>query len=472
MQTCSRTTSNVGACCIVCFVFAAPALNKRHRIALGIADALLAGARDADSARLRCEHALGSRARWIGRLAQQMAALPAEQWRDNTRAFLANAIEQSPHFAPGKARVRRLRLRAFPLTPPRMAPLPAALLDCVVPDLATPRDLAQWLDLAPAELEWLTGPLHRPLREAQNVQHYSYRWIAKRSGGARLLEIPKAQLRAIQQRVLRGLLEYVPPHDAAHGFRARHSCLSNAAPHVAQAVVMRMDLEDFFGSIGGGKVYALFSALGYPAATARALTRLTTCATPATTWSPQHFGGSGDSLRAPDWLARKRLAAPHLPQGAPTSPALANLCAFNFDVRVQALAEKFGVNYTRYADDLTFSGGADLARRSRTFEAHVGAIALDEGLRINHRKTRMLRAANRQQVTGIVVNRTPNLPRQQYDRLKAMLHNCARHGPATQTDSGIGVLRDHLAGHIAHLSAIHPVRGLRLKRLFDQVQWR
>ena len=344
-----------------------------------------------------------------------------------------------------------------------MAPLPAALIDCVVPNLPTPNDVARWLDLSVGELLWLTGPLEHPSHSGWHTTHYHTRWLRKRGGGVRLLEIPKTQLRAHQQRLLQGLLEYVPPHEAAHGFRTRHSCVTNARPHVGQAVVMRMDLEYFFGGIGGGKVYALFTTLGYPAAAARALTRLTTCTTPDST-----FDAKGSSV---SWLSRKRLQSPHLPQGAPTSAALANLCAFNFDVRVQALAETFGVRYTRYADDLTFSGEAALTLRAHALQAHVAAIALEESFRVNHHKTKVLPAATRQRVTGIVVNRTTNIALEDYDRVKATLHNCAKHGPATQCTSDVHTFRNHVSGHIAHISAIHPACGARLKQMFNQISW-
>jgi hypothetical protein len=191
------------------------------------------------------------------------------------------------------------------------------------------------------ELVWLTGRLEHPLDYELPTSHCSYRWLPKRTGGVRLLEIPKAHLRTIQRRLLHELLKYVPPHEAAHGFRGRHSCVTNARRHVGQSIILRMDLEEFFGSIGGGKVYNFFATLGFPACSARALTRLTTCATPSHVWSAALIQGIDGSPPVLDWHARKRLAAPHLPQGAPTSPALANLCAFNFDVRVQALADQF-----------------------------------------------------------------------------------------------------------------------------------
>ncbi len=442
-------------------------MHTRQRIALGLADALLCSARNVTAARLACERALDSRARWIGRLSREMVGHFAGEWRDTARHELARAIADSPSFDAAFRAKRAPRLRHYPLTPPQMAPLPRALLDCVVPGLPTPPAIARWLDLSVEELYWLTGPLAQPLRDGLQSVHYNHRWLAKRSGGMRLLEIPKAQLRSVQQRLLHGMLEYLPPHQAAHGFRQRHSCITNARLHVGQAVVLHMDLADFFSSIGGGRVYGFFAALGYPAAAARTLTRLTTTATPQRAWT----AASAQNTAPVDWLTRKRLAAPHLPQGAPTSPALANLCTFNFDVRVQALADRFGVRYTRYADDLTFSGGSELARRSLTFEAHVAAIALDEGFHINHRKTRLMRAATRQRVTGIIVNQTPNLPRAHYDRLKATLHNCLRHGPASQCPAGVGEFRDHLAGHIAHFTAIHPARGVRLKQMYDRINW-
>jgi RNA-directed DNA polymerase len=446
-------------------------LTARRNVALGLADAMLAGEPEQASACERCVDALGGCARWVAPLVREMVDRFAHGWRDAARRELADAIAASPTFERAWNGSRRPRLRSVPVTPPRMAPLPDALAGCVVPDLPTPADIARWLGLSIDELAWLTGPLGQPPREGAQALHYSYRWLPKRMGGVRLLETPKARLRAIQRRVLHRLLEYVPPHEAVHGFRPRHSCVTNARPHVGQAVVMRMDLADFFASVGGGRVYAFFISLGYPVAAARVFTRLTTTATTRQAWSAENLQGIAGERDLPDWQTRKRLASPHLPQGAPTSPMLANLCAFSFDMRVQALAETFGVQYTRYADDLTFSGGEVLARRSAVFEANVSAIALEEGFRVNHRKTRVMRAAVRQSVTGVVVNRTPNVPREQYDRLKATLHNCLQRGVATQCAADPGELRNRLAGHIAHLAAIHPVRAARLRGMFERIRW-
>src|SRR6185369_15556095 len=141
------------------------------------------------------------------------------------------------------------------------------------------------------------------------------------------------------------------------------------------------------------------------------------------------------------------------------------------DVRLQALAQSSGAHYRRYADDLAFSGGAALSRSSGRFVCLVAAIAQEEGFSVNFRKTRVMQKSIRQQVTGIVVNQKPNIRREDYDRLKATLHNCARFGPQSQNRNALRDYRAHLAGRIAHLGAINSQRGERLRVLFERIAW-
>jgi hypothetical protein len=162
---------------------------------------------------------------------------------------------------------------------------------------------------------------------------------------------------------------------------------------------------------------------------------------------------------------------PHLPQGAASSPALANLCAYRLDCRLAALARSAGAAYTRYADDLAFSGGPELERCARRFHVHVCRIALEEGFEVHTRKTRFMRQGVRQQLAGVVVNSRPNLRRADYDRLKAILHNCVRHGPQSQNRDGHSDFRAHLAGRVAYWRWLNPERGARLRALFDRVAW-
>jgi RNA-directed DNA polymerase len=160
------------------------------------------------------------------------------------------------------------------------------------------------------------------------------------------------------------------------------------------------------------------------------------------------------------WRLARRLAAPHLPQGAPTSPALANLAAFRLDRRLSGLAEAVGATYTRYADDLVLS----CDHRLRAPEAAIAAIAAEEGFRVNRAKTRVMSRAARQTVTGIVVNERLNVPRREYDRLKAILHRAAMDGPG-ELDAA------SLEGKIAWVESLNATRGRKLRAEFARIRW-
>lgn len=167
------------------------------------------------------------------------------------------------------------------------------------------------------------------------------------------------------------------------------------------------------------------------------------------------------------WRQVRRLASAHLPQGAPTSPALANLCAFRLDMRLAALAERFGARYSRYADDLVFSGPPALSTRFRTLHAWVAAIAQAEGFALHPNKTRRLPAHRQQRVTGLVVNLRPNLPRADYDRLRAELHRLARQSALAPVPAA---LRAPLQGRLAWaLRFVCASRAAKLTRLWQAI---
>jgi len=206
-------------------------------------------------------------------------------------------------------------------------------------------------------------------------------------------------------------------------------------------------------------VNAIFRAVGYPEEVARTLTALTTHAVPP------------DQLGDLPYDQRQRLKTPHLPQGAPTSPALANLVAFGLDVRLAALAKKLDGRYGRYADDLAFSGDASLARRADAVAMSMMRIAWDEGFEPNAKKTRVARRSQRQRLAGLVVNVRPTWPRRERERFEAILTNCVRHGPATQNRARIRDFRAHLAGRLAWLAHIDPKTAADLRPLFDAIEW-
>ncbi|MBI2479747.1 MAG: RNA-directed DNA polymerase, partial [Planctomycetia bacterium] len=160
----------------------------------------------------------------------------------------------------------------------------------------------------------------------------------------------------------------------------------------------------------------------------------------------------------------------HLPQGAPTSPAIANISLYKLDVRLTGLATACGATYSRYADDVAFSGDSEFTRCVDRLRHHIAAIIQEEGFHVNHRKTRIMRASTRQRIVGIVVNRHRNIARGDYDQLKAILHNCRKYGLQSQNLDRHSDYRAHLAGRVAFIEAVNPHRGQRLREILDQIQ--
>jgi hypothetical protein len=341
---------------------------------------------------------------------------------------------------------------------------PIAAIDSVT-------DLADRLELSDGQLAWLADvrSLERSVGQ-EKLRNYRYLVVPRRGGVPRVLEAPKARLKEVQRWILHEILERVPPHEAAQGFRRGRSVAGHARLHSGQAVVLRLDLKDFFASVTAGRVFGIFRTLGYAPSVAHVLTGLSTNAIPDAVWQAVPRAGDPSLIQPRFWLGRA-LATPHLPQGAPTSPALANLAAFRLDRRLTGLAGSAAVRYSRYADDLTFSGPWRLQRRRLRFEALVAEIARDEGFSINERKSALQSAGRRQSVCGIVVNVRPNVLRSEYDELKAILHNAARHGPTGQNRARIADFEAHLRGRIAWVASLNPARGEKLRRRFDEIRW-
>ncbi len=337
-----------------------------------------------------------------------------------------------------------------------------------LPAISTTGELATWLGLSVPRLEWFAD-LHdrNGKHESRKLWHYHYRPLAKRSGDIRLIEAPKEQLKEIQRRILAGILEKIPTHEAAHGFLRGRSIQSFATPHIGRRVVLRMDLKEFFPSILAARIEALFRTSGYPERVADLLAGLCTHCTSPDVWQDTGLVWDNDRMRA----AFHRYSRRHLPQGAPTSPTLANLCAYRLDCRVAGLAEAVGAIYTRYADDLVISGGRNLDRVVKRLGLHVAAIAIEEGFDVNYRKTRIMRESVSQRVAGIVVNERLNVRRQDYDRLKAILTNCVRHGTSGQNREQHDDFRAHLRGRISFVETVHAERGTRLRAIFDKIAW-
>jgi RNA-directed DNA polymerase len=257
-------------------------------------------------------------------------------------------------------------------------------------------ELAQRLKMTPQQLA--ATPL--------SYQHFN---IPKRHKGVRDILAPIAPLKAVQRQILRRVLGGLKTHPCATGFSRGHSIVSNALPHVGKAVVVRMDLKDFFPSTPAKRVNHYFRFVGWNEEAAELLTRLCT-----------HNGA--------------------LPQGAPTSPKLSNLLNQHLDARLSRLAEAFSASYTRYADDITYSLPQDNPTTVRSLVHFTAIIVREEGYRVHERsKLHVRRRGDCQVVTGLVVNDRVNLPRKTRRWLRAVEHH-------QKTGRKLSITADQLAG--------------------------
>ena len=434
--------------------------------ALALARAMLAGPPTAAGLAARMRACLNESADWQIDLAARVARWPGEHWRRLTVRSLADVIQRDTGFEHAWRTGARPRVQRYILRPgPGMQPLPLGLDHCRLPAWPDTPALARGLAITEAGLWRLSRSTAWQRRAPLVEQHHRYQLLPKRSGGWRLLEVPEPYLKTLQRRLLDELLDRVPTHAAACGSVRGRSLLDHARAHSGQAVVLRFDLQDFYSSVRAARVHALFSTLGYPWPVATALTALCTTATPEPVLRRLHENGGLS------WPQMQRLRDAHLAQGAPTSPALANLCAFRLDLRLDGLAFTLGARYTRYADDLVLSGGAHLQAARLRIEAWVARIARDEGFTLNHRKSRCLGAGRRHSVCHVVVNQHPNLPRPDFDRLKAVLHQCVRDGPSVHNRDGLPHWRQHLQGRVAWAAQLNPAKAQRLQQLFERIDW-
>lgn len=326
-----------------------------------------------------------------------------------------------------------------------------------VPSLTSPEELASWLALPLNRTLWFADG-RTEFRKKESARHYHYRWSPKRSRDFRLIEAPKSQLKRIQRDIADGIIANIPPHEAAHGFRAGRNIKSYVAPHTGKHFVMRMDLRDFFPTITRTRVAAIFRSAGYPEPVVGRLTDLATVRTPSKVL--QEYPGS----QPPN----AKFKTPHLPQGAPTSPSLANLAAYRLDCRLTGLANRFDANYTRYADDLLFSGDRTFAKDAKRFHVFALSIILDEGFQIHPRKTHRMQRGVRQTGAGLVLNQKANTRRADYERLKAILHNCAKHGVDSQNRERHEHFQLRLLGQVNFHAQINPKRGEKLRAAYER----
>lgn len=264
--------------------------------------------------------------------------------------------------------------------------------------------------------------------------------IPKKGGGTRLVSEPAFPLNMIQRRLLHRVFNKFPVTDNAHGFVRGRDIISNVSPHVGKHIIIKMDLEKFFDNIGAGLIYRLLERYGYRASV---------------------------TSRIVDLVTKDR----KLPQGAPTSPALSNATAQNLDHALTHFVKtNFNADYTRYADDLTFSGDKEFERKLPWFFAEVRTIIAKRGFIINEKKLRIIRISRKQKVTGIVANEKLSIDRKERDKLRALLHNAYKcRSLESQNREGRKDFEAHIRGKIQHIKHVSPPQGGKLEMMFNRV---
>ncbi len=322
-----------------------------------------------------------------------------------------------------------------------------------LPVLALPADVARALGITISRLRWLA--FHS---DAAERTHYIRFAVPKKSGGVRELSAPHRDLAAAQRWIFQNILQGLPTHPAAHGFVKGRSIRTNALPHVGRHVLVNADLKEFFPTITFHRVRGAFEHLGYSPAAATILALLVTESPRRTVEYAGRIFHVATGPRA-------------LPQGACTSPALSNLIARRLDSRLAGIAAKLSWQYTRYADDLSFSAEAEASPEKMTgyLLARIRHIVQDEGFSVNEKKTRVLKRSSAMAVTGVIVNRRPGVRRREVRRLRAILHNAKQHGFASQNRAHHPHFEAQVRGQIAFVQMINPDQGRRLRAGLDGI---
>lgn len=301
-------------------------------------------------------------------------------------------------------------------------------------------------------------------REVATRLPYTMFSIAKRSGGERQIWSPVPRLKHAQRWLLDNILNAMPIHGSAHGFVQGQSIATNAQIHTNSQLIIKLDIKDFFPSIHWRRVKGVFRQAGYAEQIATLLAMLCTEA-------PRQIVKQG---HANLYVA---LGERCLPQGAPTSPALTNIICLNLDRRLTGLADKHGLRYSRYADDLTFSlpnspttANNDPHLTQQLIPLLIGSVAKilqEEGFTIHPNKTRVFHRAGTQRVTGLVVNGEgePRVPRAIKRRLRATIHNLQQGKPLRKNES-FATLR----GYASWIAMTEPELGQTLLSTLKQLE--
>ena len=317
----------------------------------------------------------------------------------------------------------------------------------------------------------------RSIIERKDNESYRKFSIKKRSGGRRFIHVPTPQLMFVQRWINEHILKKVPVHQCSFAFNPGSSIVKCASRHTGARWLIKMDITGFFESISEIQVYRVFKELGYQPLVAFELARISTV----------HVLDLSPRLSDSTWKVKtintkipsyNSISLGYLPQGAPTSPILSNLVMREIDNRILSEAKNFGLTYTRYSDDLTFSTRrSNYGRKeARAFISLVSKILKSSGFQPQHRKTTIIPPGNRKIVLGLNVDGiNPKLRSEFKDKLRQHIYFLEKFGPVEHAktrkfDSVLG-MKSHIRGLIDYANMIDSKYANTLLVKFKKIKW-
>ena len=286
---------------------------------------------------------------------------------------------------------------------------------------------------------------YKPRKKRQGSIYENYHTIVIHHGRGhknRILNVPNAFLKLVQRRLLDNFLYQLKVSEYSTAYCKGKSLLDNASPHIGKECVLKLDISHFFDSIDDDKVFFVMKRLGLSITATVLFTHLCT------------YKGK-------------------LPQGTPTSPYIANLVMKQFDEKLGNWCSEHNITYTRYCDDMTFSGyKADI--HSAKVIGKVKRMLYRMGFTLNDKKTVFINSSQQQRVTGVVVNEKPTLSRSQKRTLRQEVYYCQKYGVADsikrkELDISPDKYLHSLLGRIAFALQIEPDNS-EMREYFETVK--
>ncbi|MCK0148321.1 reverse transcriptase family protein [Arenibacter sp. F26102] len=302
--------------------------------------------------------------------------------------------------------------------------------------------------------------------ESTRIEHYKRFKIRKKRGGFRVIQTPSDSLKYLQRWILVNILNELDSHERCFGFEKKSSILKNASVHLNQPAILKLDLQRFYDSINEKRIYGVIQSFGYHSNLSVYMAKL------LTVLPNDYFFESFKKTESNLKNKLQKLNQGVLSQGAPTSPKISNLVCRRLDQRMYELAIKNGLNYSRYADDITFSGNIEVLRKVKKAAYY---IINDEKFFVNYGKTKFIKAGGKFLVTGLnIENGSVTVPKKKKMEIEHHLYHCLNNGVINHLKTSKMPQRnfkDWLLGNIAFVHSIEKNVAKVYFEQFNKINW-